>query len=203
MTSNPQNQTALESGLKLDFPAHARELALHWGRRWMLGISAAAILWWPTDPFVFADSPESQEVFAWIRGLGLLLHLGMYALLTWVPWVRQRALLVLSVYGSVAIMLPAFALSYLGGPDDGWFGYLYLALIPGAFVQPAPRCGSASPRTPSPRSPPRSPTSGSTPSISPTNRPPPRSRISSSRPPSRSVWAWSSMVSSTAPTSRR
>lgn len=101
----------------------------------MLGISVAAILWWPTDPFVFADSPASQEVFAWIRGLGLLLHLGMYLLLTFVPWVRRRALLVLSIYGSVAIMLPALALSHLGGPDDGWFGYLYLALIPGAFVQ--------------------------------------------------------------------
>lgn len=101
----------------------------------MLGISVAAILWWPTDPFVFADSPESQEVFAWIRGLGLLFHLAMYLLLTFVSWARRRSLLVLSVYGSVAIMLPAFALSHLGGPDDGWFGYLYLALIPGAFVQ--------------------------------------------------------------------
>jgi signal transduction histidine kinase len=119
----------------LDFGAHARELALHWGRRWMLGICAAAILWWPTDPWVFADSPESQVVFAWIRGVGLAVHLGMYLLLTYVRWVRGSALLVLSVYGSVAIMLPAFGLAHLGGPDEGWFGYLYIALIPGAFVQ--------------------------------------------------------------------
>lgn len=133
--SPPSSRRTLEPDGPLDFATHARELALHWGRRWMLGISLAAILWWPTDPFVFADEPESQVVFAWIRGIGLVIHLGMYALLTHVRWVRNRALLVLSIYGSVAITLPAFGLAHLGGPDEGWFGYLYIALIPGAFVQ--------------------------------------------------------------------
>jgi signal transduction histidine kinase len=115
------------------FVTHASELAVHWGRHWMLGITAVALLWWPTDLWVFGDRPDVQATFAWIRGLGIALHLLCYAALRASPWVRTRSLVLLPLYGALAITLPAFALSHLGGPSSGWFGYLYVALLPSAF----------------------------------------------------------------------
>lgn len=108
-----------------------------WPRMGLL-LAAAAVLWWPTDLWLFeAGSPERLGLGV-LRSVSAPLNVVLAVFGRRIPWVRAHAMLTLGVVMVVEAALAGYAVGLMG---ERWQGFLYLvpvfsALLP---VPPGPR----------------------------------------------------------------
>ena len=90
-----------------------------------------ALLWWPTDRFIFVDNPLAQRVFVMLRvsGAGMLLALALA--LTYLPFARKHPMLFVSPTAALAAVLVGHLMALLGGPSTLWPHFLYTFLFLG------------------------------------------------------------------------
>lgn len=86
----------------------------------------APILWWPTDPWVFAEYPRAVEAMTWMRSGACLVAGTLFVTLRWSAWVRQHVM-VLGVAGALLVGTVAGAsMAHAGDLDGPWVHFLYV-----------------------------------------------------------------------------
>lgn len=115
------------------FERHVNALVIHHGRRGLLFLTAAALLWWPLDWVFWADDPRRLSDFAFLRVTVTVMLIGSWAVLS-LPPVRPRAADVSALlYGALMGAL-GYALGRMGGPELPWFTCANIVVVPAAFI---------------------------------------------------------------------
>jgi signal transduction histidine kinase len=91
----------------------------------VLGVTAIALGWWPTDPFVLARLPEALGPYLRWRLAAAGASLG-YLLALRVPALRRHALALFTACTFVGCTLVAYAHTAIAGPDRPWFYILFI-----------------------------------------------------------------------------
>jgi hypothetical protein len=106
----------------------------------LLVSSVFALLWWPTDPWIFRDLPNVVDTFAVLRGFIIGLSL-VYALLVHATPLRRHPFPVLIVVGTVILFAIGVGMSGLGAPDRPWlyFTYVFPFVTVSLPLRPGPR----------------------------------------------------------------
>jgi signal transduction histidine kinase len=126
----------------LDAPS-AEEDAAYWAEQRLAGdrswrflftlVVVCNLLWWPSDRFVFDDSPLVREHMTWIRGVSIILF-GTGAIVSLVrPLQRYASVMLVSVVLIECVFL-GYQFGLLGGPDTQWFYVLIPVVVPPAII---------------------------------------------------------------------
>jgi signal transduction histidine kinase len=107
------------------------------GKLFILGLTAALLLWWPTDWLVFHGQERVLSVFSAYRPVLIVFGLAVYLILRFVPFSRRSPEVVLALGGIGLSGITAYGFSGLVGPSGPFFHMLYFAMLgPVAFAAP-------------------------------------------------------------------
>ncbi|RMF17029.1 MAG: hypothetical protein D6761_05190 [Candidatus Dadabacteria bacterium] len=101
----------------------------------IIGVMAAAILWWPTDWLLYGNDPEIIQAFIVFRLALLIGGCVFLAIAKFTPLARQHPVAfagAVCVYGPLAVAIP---MSTIGGPDSYWFHSIHAFPIATLIVQ--------------------------------------------------------------------
>lgn len=108
------------------FREHARELLVSlWS--WLgIGIALCALVWLPTDRWVYPDQPELQAAFAAFRLRIAAVDIVGVLLLPRLAVARRNADWVCSIMGLLNLALVGWSLAEIGQGDPRWLFYIFL-----------------------------------------------------------------------------
>ncbi|HVV88283.1 MAG TPA: sensor histidine kinase [Kofleriaceae bacterium] len=106
----------------------------------LLVSSVFALLWWPTDPWIFRDLPGVVGTFAVLRALIIGLSL-LYLVLVHATPLRRYPFAVLIVIAAAILFAIGIGMSGLGAPDRPWlyFTYVFPFVTVSLPLRPGPR----------------------------------------------------------------
>lgn len=86
-------------------------------------------IWWPTDLWLYAQTPEAIGPFAVARVFAAGASLLMYVLLKRVRSLRDRPFLSMSAVGIAVAFVAAWQFGRIGGPKEVWFHFTHLFVL--------------------------------------------------------------------------
>lgn len=120
-------------------PAHPDDEEAFWvhraevsARSWRILFLASAlfvVLWWPTDLWLYAKTPEAIRPFAVARGFTASSLLLMSVLLKRVEFFRARPVLSMAVLGHAISFVAAWQFGSIAGPTQVWFHFTHLFVL--------------------------------------------------------------------------
>lgn len=91
------------------------------------GIALAALVWWPTDLWFYADRPEALRAMAWMRGGVLAANLGLLMLVPRAPWMRRHVEPCLGLVIAAQVAWVAWCMGRAGAWADHMFPFIFPA----------------------------------------------------------------------------
>src|SRR4051812_20563250 len=93
---------------RVTFREEARRNNLRWGQSLFLTIAGALLLWWPTDPLVFAMDPHAQMILNIYRPILGGIALGTAAALRFIRAFQRHPVTFMAVAGHVLTAVFAY-----------------------------------------------------------------------------------------------
>lgn len=90
---------------------------------------ASALLWYPTDAWVFETAPAVRETFGNVRVSAALVSTATLLLMRFAPLAPRHAAMLGMAGGGVLCFETARSLGSLGGADEPWFHFTYFFLV--------------------------------------------------------------------------
>ena len=116
------------------FPRYVQLCTLRNAQVGVLLMAITSLLWWPTDPFVFAQAPMAVAAFAFTRPVLTLLSLAGFVLFRAAQRRPRMAAPAVTLIAVLEAVVAGGAYSLLGGLDEGWFYFAFFLPFVGLLL---------------------------------------------------------------------
>jgi signal transduction histidine kinase len=118
----------------LPFDLYADRLTRRYGQLAALVMGASSLLWWPTDPYVFAENEAAIAAFSFTRPVVTVLCIALFVALRVLPATRYASFPVYTLGNVLVWITLGGALSRVGDLSGVWFYFCYLIPFAGTFM---------------------------------------------------------------------